>query len=77
MFLFWFRNKKNEKNHGRKKKEEQESSLEMLDGIIADADTVCVFLFPMSKDICVDTLLTNSVINISITKQDIHKTSVF
>ena len=39
-FFPWFRNKKNEKQHGRKKKEDKESSGEMLDGIITDADTV-------------------------------------
>lgn len=43
-FFVVCRNKINEKQCGKKKKEDKESSIEMLDGIITDADTVGIVL---------------------------------
>lgn len=45
-----FRNKKNEKQHGRKKKVDEESSVEMLDAIISDADTVRFIIYIQTQN---------------------------
>ena len=50
MFFSRFRNKKNEKQHGRKKKVDEESSVEMLDAIISDADTVRFIIYIQTQN---------------------------